>query len=258
MPSRKKAQGKYTSPICTISSSHSTSMLIRSIFLLLIGQQRKSRPKKVSYQHRQQPRRCGHGPLCVTTEAISFMSEFKTQFLQLVDDSSDFCGQVAIENCMEKYPDIWSDKLNREDITKMLMFEAISNILDEDACGLFVAQEFATSILILEEAPVRKIRDLRQGGKPTLLVFFGKRATCNCMKEKYEVVKKMPKQGKCDGCKQTIERRELKLCACQVEQYCSIKCQRESWAGHKRDCEAMRNGEVKIIYYHKGKILYSL
>ena len=176
------------------------------------------------------------------------MREFQTQFLQLVEDDSNSCGQFAIENCMEKYPDIWSDKSNRDDITKMLMFEAITNILDEDNGSVIAVQEFATSILILEEAPARKIRDVRQGGKPALLVFFGKRALCNCMKEKYADAKKMPKLGKCDGCETDTERRKLKLCACQVHQYCSATCQRESWAGHKLYCQTLRSGKGKIIY----------
>ena len=112
------------------------------------------------------------------------------------------------------------------------------------------AGRYATAMMLLEEQSVRKIRDLRQGGDQSLITCFAKRAPCNCMKEKYEEAKKMPKQGKCDGCKQITERRNLQLCACKVDQYCSAKCQRESWAEHKQYCEAIRSGEAEVSFIY--------
>ena len=108
-------------------------------------------------------------------------------------------------------------------------------------------------MMLLEEQSVRKIRDLRQGGDQSLITCFAKRAPCNCMKEKYEEAKKMPKQGKCDGCKQITERRNLQLCACKVDQYCSAKCQRESWAEHKQYCEAIRSGEAEVSFIYSWR-----
>ena len=111
---------------------------------------------------------------------------------------------------------------------------------------------FATAMMLLEEQSVRKIRDMRQGGDQSLIICFAKRATCDCLNERYNKSKEMPKQGMCDGCEKIIERRKMQLCACKVDQYCSAKCQRESWAKHKQCCEAIRNGEVKVA----GKMVY--
>ena len=214
------------------------------------GKQRKSKPKLKLVSYRAEGI-CNHGPTHVTEGAQQFMREFLSQLTQLRDDHSDCCGQMAVESCIEMYPDTLSDKSNKDDITKLMTAPAIDQILGWGDSGLFVAQEIATAICILEEAPVRKIRDLRQDGKPTLLVFFGKRAQCNCLKEKYEEARKMPKQGKCDGCGNDMERRMLKLCACQVHQYCSATCQRESWAGHKLYCQTLRSGNGKKSFTHR-------
>ena len=159
------------------------------------------------------------------------MGEFESKFEQLVNDgSSDCCGQMSLAHAMEKFPDVSSDELSREHIAALISSVAIDHILDGGKGDYFVAQEYVTAILILGGASVRKIRDLRQGGKQGLVLFFGRRAPCNCIEGKYEEAKKMPKFGMCDGCMKIIERRKLKLCACQVDQYCSTKCQREAWA----------------------------
>jgi len=54
-------------------------------------------------------------------------------------------------------------------------------------------------------------------------------------------VLRAPADRRCWTCKQDVGARESLCPGCRMARYCSEKCQKEDWRGHKLDCKSMRN-----------------
>ena len=117
---------------------------------------------------------------------------------------------------------------------------------------VIMAEGLAITIVNIEQAEVgasytfnRMVsisRDLDEGGQRTVTRFINKRINCDCLKQKCEQSKKLPKVGKCQNCWKQMERSKLFACnGCKVgihnlTQYCSIRCQTQNWQKHEKDC----------------------
>ena len=71
---------------------------------------------------------------------------------------------------------------------------------------------------------LRKRLDVVNGGEREIVSFFHKRIRCDCLKSKYKLLKDTKeKMGKCDGCNNFFELKQLQLCGyCQYVQVITV------------------------------------
>jgi hypothetical protein len=85
----------------------------------------------------------------------------------------------------------------------------------------------------------------------TLVSFFRKRIPCSCLDKKYKEVKSITKLGicynfNCPHPDRKVERSRTKCCSrCHLANYCSLECQVDNWAIHKKFCQ--QNYQLSIL-----------
>lgn len=98
-------------------------------------------------------------------------------------------------------------------------------------CGLTRAAGMrdgsASHMRLVSEKDFIKIRsDLCGDPVRQCTKFFLSRTSCDCLKEKYEVLRSGPMMGRCRNCLQSKERKQLMTCSnCRSVDYCSTACQ---------------------------------
>ena len=99
------------------------------------------------------------------------------------------------------------------------------------------------SLTVCSAAPM--IRDLVGGKDRTVIRFFHKRISCDCLKVKYAQAKRLSqKVGVCNSCAKSFDLASLKVCGiCRIGQYCSVECQSHAWKDHKNECNFLRLGQ---------------
>ena len=133
---------------------------------------------------------------------------------------------------------------------------ATEYILRGNDKDVILAEGLAITIVNIEQAEIgasytfnRMVsisRDLDEGGQRTVTRFINKRIECDCLKEKYDQSKKLPKLGLCQHCWKQVERSKLFACiGCKdgihnLTQYCSTRCQTQHWPKHKKCCLTYR------------------
>lgn len=166
------------------------------------------------------------------------------------DDQDALFG--AIELTYRKHPDVWND----DEIRNMVRCNLIANGTNHILKGYTIAAaSLAMSIGMLEnyvmgaglagidlagspEEYVMKVKDALEGCERSLAKFYSKRTPCSCLDEKCSELKKEPKTGMCDHCKQRTLLDTLSICSrCKTRQYCSRECQMAAWPGHKDECK---------------------
>ena len=116
----------------------------------------------------------------------------------------------AVEEFERKYPDIWADCSIRELIRKSFLGRSIDIVLQhEDEGYLMAAGMLATASLMLEpdyaftELNAKqqlKLADVLEGDKRSLIDFFSKRITCQCIDKMSKDSTTLRKTGMCQCC----------------------------------------------------------
>lgn len=77
----------------------------------------------------------------------------------------------------------------------------------------------------------------------SILRFFHRRSTCDCLKEMYYHYKDNTKrEAYCFECCEVKDIRTLYRCSgCNVAQFCSYECHVSHWPEHKKDCKRWKN-----------------
>ena len=153
----------------------------------------------------------------------------------------------AIDEFESKHPDVWADSSIRELVRKSFLGRSVDIVLqNEDEGYLMAAGMLATASLMLEpdyafkELSAKqqlKLADVLEGDKKSLIDFFSKRITCQCVDNMSKDSTTLQKTGMCQCCYERFDRGKLLVCSrCKTQQYCSAGCQKEDWPKHKETC----------------------
>ena len=74
---------------------------------------------------------------------------------------------------------------------------------------------------------------------------------CNCMQDKKEEATGMAKMGRCNGCKHTFLRNDMKKCdGCKFAMFCTEDCQVKSWPAHKMFCTTVKKMRSDVVEHN--------
>jgi len=176
-------------------------------------------------------------------------------FTACMEESSERrTGQIltkAFDEFESQRPELYSYSSIRELVRKSFLGRSVDIVLQHtDEGHMMVAGMLASASLLLEleascelidgELSVKKqlkIADVLEGDRRSLIDFFSKRITCNCLGKMRKDPKCQSKTGLCKGCYERFDRRQLRVCSmCKTKQYCSLACQKKHWPEHKKTC----------------------
>ena len=114
---------------------------------------------------------------------------------------------------------------------------------DPERIATSTDKDCRVNLTVCSAAPM--IRDLVGGKDRTVIRFFHKRISCDCLKVKYAQSKRLSqKVGVCNSCAKSFDLASLKVCGvCRIGQYCSIECQSRAWKDHKDECKFLNLGQ---------------
>ena len=114
---------------------------------------------------------------------------------------------------------------------------------DSEIIATSTDKDCSVNLTVCSAAPT--IRDLVGGKDRTVIRFFHKRISCDCLKVKYAQSKRLSqKVGVCNSCAKSFDLESLKVCGvCRIGQYCCVECQSQAWKDHKNECKFFNLGQ---------------
>ena len=210
---------------------------------------------------------CYHGfdPTPTSHVCFSFMQSFYEEFNACCAESDPYMIHLfehIYEATKTKYAEVWNDPDMVQRVASHFIIHGTNEIILEGnyyvaaysaVFSSFFEQLAATEICTNENQgdPFKvflllcdwcKVYELYKGDEHTLVSFFRKRITCNCLDNKYKEVQSIAKIGFCSNPNcilpdKKIARGKMMSCTqCRRSSYCSRECQVAHWPKHKQLC----------------------